>query len=177
MTTANFSGFHYPRLWLRFAQILLADSASPLAFLFVLTSALVSACTLANHTVKRAADHAPACLERVATAPRKSFMLYARDARNFAEVSAALSALGPRNWHLADSDELRAWLRADAGSHVAARACDRPQPGGLYWTAAPNRASDRFAWYVYWPTGKVVEYGDLYLPARLVLVRDDASAH
>ncbi|MDP9649629.1 hypothetical protein [Paraburkholderia caledonica] len=139
---------------------------------------LLGACANGNGTAAPAAVGTArgtlVCERRVANMPRKSFMPYTQGAMNFAEVHAAVAALTADGWRLPHADELRAWLNTSNAANPASPACDAAQPRGLYWATAPDRASSLFAWYVYWPTGEAVEYGDLYLPAWLVLVREDA---
>jgi hypothetical protein len=66
-------------------------------------------------------------------------------------------------WRLASYVELRA-LAACGGLGTQ-------PPEGLYWVSAPDARGQHYAWYLHWPTLQMLDYGDLVLPARLVLVQ------
>lgn len=44
-------------------------------------------------------------------------------------------------------------------------------PDGLYWIQAPDQRSRKFAWYLHVPSCRILEYGDLVFPARLMLLQ------
>ncbi|KVL13227.1 hypothetical protein WL02_30955 [Burkholderia ubonensis] len=119
----------------------------------------------------------PPCIERVAALPGAAFMLFAPDAQNFVEAQAVARTAEPAAWRIPDSGELRAWLHDAPSAGSKTDTCRAPRRAGLYWSAAPRRSSRLYAWYVHHPTGQLLEYGDLYLPAWLVLVHDDATRH
>lgn len=81
-----------------------------------------------------------------------------------------LLALGSGKWRLPSEQELSCHLGCP------------PQPGntrgisgtpdGLYWIQTPDQLSRKFAWYLHVPSCRMLEYGDLVFPARLMLVQE-----
>lgn len=82
-----------------------------------------------------------------------------------------LVSLPQATWRLPNAQELACHLTC-----MARPGAPDPSPPGLYWIQAPDARSRQFAWYFHAPSCKVLEYGDLVFPARLVLVQQHETA-
>ena len=157
---------------MRFSRCILPCVAQSITRAMLLMCLVLVSCTT-NPRVMPTTEHESLYPENLNAHSAKEYKVYSSYSLNFTEAHNIASALRPAGWRIPTPKELRGWLRSTCPAEEDLHDC-YPPSFGLYWTVAPSHTSSNYAWYLHHPTHRVLEYGNLYLPAWLVLVLDDS---